>query len=42
MIEGYESAVIAAMTGLLIVIAGMIAGALEISTLEDVENDKKR
>lgn len=42
MMEGYESAVIAAMVGLLTVIAGMFAGALELSTLEEVEKDEKR
>ena len=42
MIEGYESVVIAAMVGLLTVIGGMFAGALELATFEDNENDKKR
>ena len=42
MIEGYESVVIAAMVGLLTVIGGMFAGALEISTFEETEKDKKR
>ena len=42
MIEGYESAIIAAMVGLLTVIAGMFAGALELATFENEEKDEKR
>jgi hypothetical protein len=42
MIEGYESAVVAALVGLLVVIAGFFAAAVEFVTSEEYEKQKKR
>jgi hypothetical protein len=42
MIEGYESAIVAAIVGLLVVIAGLFAAAVEFVASEDYEKEKKR
>lgn len=42
MIEGYESVVIAVFVGLLVVVAGIFAAAVEFVTSEEFEKQKKR
>ena len=42
MIEGYESAVVAVIVGLLVVMAGFFAAAVEFVTSEEFEKQKKR